>query len=387
MQNKKVKVACYYPWVYLRSGVERTILEVVLRSRHSWTIYTNHYDSGGTFPEFQAVDVVELPRISVNREYMNVIHAGIKLLSQKIPLDRHDVLVNHSEGLGDLILFRNHRKPIICYSHLPLLVANVKYFRDLYLKKNPYKGPLVDLFGAVFRTIDRLSWKYYSHIFATSETVREMLVQAKLANREKILILHPGIDCHSIKQSNIFEKYFLAFSRLKWQKNIELAINGFKNFIEDNNKISSSYRLIVAGQVDEGSRSYYKELIMMAKGYPQIHFIPNPNAEEVKHLYRYCYAVINTTVKEAWGIIPLEANAYGKPVIAVNQGGPTEHQINGLTGFLTDATPEAFGLSMTHLANNEALTRKMGMCARKNVLKYDWQNHVNYIDSFLDQFI
>jgi glycosyltransferase involved in cell wall biosynthesis len=387
MKAKRAMVACYYPWIYLRSGAERTILEVARRSRHHWTIYTNHYDREGTYPEFSSLDVVELPRISVRRGYLDVMRGALTLLSERIPMHRHDVLVNHSEGLGDLVLFANHSKPVICYCHLPLLVANDDTVRERYVKRNPYKAPLVWLFGAGFQAIDRLAWKHYSHIFTSGGTVREMIARAGLAKRDKIEILHPGVDCEMIKPSQIFGNYFLAFSRLKWWKNVELAINGFKKFIHAGGNKSASFRLMVAGQVDEGSRDYYKELLQLAKGYPQIQFTPNPNAEEVHGLYTSCYAVLNTTVNEPWGIIPLEANAYGKPVIAVNYGGTKESQIHGQTGLLVNPTPEAFGGAMRQLAVDESLVRKMGLNARNNALKYDWRNHVEYFDGFIDQLV
>jgi hypothetical protein len=43
-----MKVALYYPWVYLTSGAERTILELTGRSRHEWTIFTNRFEPENT---------------------------------------------------------------------------------------------------------------------------------------------------------------------------------------------------------------------------------------------------------------------------------------------------------------------------------------------------
>jgi hypothetical protein len=45
-----MRVAAYYPWIYLRGGAERTILETLRRSRHDWTLFTNRYDREATFP-------------------------------------------------------------------------------------------------------------------------------------------------------------------------------------------------------------------------------------------------------------------------------------------------------------------------------------------------
>ncbi len=47
-----MKIAAYYPWIYLKGGAERALLETVTRSRHEWTLYTNHFEPEATFPEF-----------------------------------------------------------------------------------------------------------------------------------------------------------------------------------------------------------------------------------------------------------------------------------------------------------------------------------------------
>jgi len=124
----------------------------------------------------------------------------------------------------------------------------------------------------------------------------------------------------------------------------------------------------------------------MARACPAIEFIPDPTAQQVKDLYERCYAVINCTLREAWGVVPLEANAYGKPVIAVNQGGTEESQIHGSTGWLADPTPTEFAKAMHYLAKNPDLVPSMAAAARENALKYDWSVHVSALDEFLDQF-
>jgi glycosyltransferase involved in cell wall biosynthesis len=381
----KVSIACYYPWVYLRSGVERTILETVRRSRHNWTIYTNHYDLQGTFPEFTELNVVELPRISVDRGFANVAKAAYRLLWQKIPLERHDLLLVHSEGLGDFVTFRNRSKPVICYCHQPLLVANDASVQQKYSERNPHKRLLLGLAGAAFRILDRIAWKHYDHVFVTSNTIRKAVGDAGLIHPDRTEMLAPGVDCNSIRPSYIQGDYFLAFSRLKWWKNIELSINAFREALRREGH-AARFRLIVAGQVDAGSGTYLNELKRLAQGCPQISFIVNPSAAEVSTLYKHCYAVMNTTLREPWGIISLEANAYGKPVIAVNQGGTLDSQEHGVTGLLVPPTPQDFAKALEALAGDPALAIRMGIAGRKNAERYDWASYVEHLDSFLDHY-
>jgi glycosyltransferase involved in cell wall biosynthesis len=48
------------------------------------------------------------------------------------------------------------------------------------------------------------------------------------------------------------------------------------------------------------------------------------------------------TAGEHFGIVPIEAMYCQLPVVAVNDGGPTETVVDGLTGFLCDPDPESF---------------------------------------------
>ena len=55
------------------------------------------------------------------------------------------------------------------------------------------------------------------------------------------------------------------------------------------------------------------------------------------------HAVVYTPSNEHFGIVPLEAMAMARPVVAVNNGGPRESVLHGRTGWLCEPTPEAFG--------------------------------------------
>lgn len=70
---------------------------------------------------------------------------------------------------------------------------------------------------------------------------------------------------------------------------------------------------------------------------------------------------------EHFGIVPLEAMAAHKPIIACNSGGPVETVKDGITGFLCDPTPEEFSLGMAKLIADPVRAEAMGEDARKHV--------------------
>lgn len=72
---------------------------------------------------------------------------------------------------------------------------------------------------------------------------------------------------------------------------------------------------------------------------------------------------------EHFGIVPLEAMAAYKPVIACNSGGPVESIKNGVTGFLCDPTPQEFSSAMANFINDPHGAEEMGREARRHVVE------------------
>lgn len=76
-------------------------------------------------------------------------------------------------------------------------------------------------------------------------------------------------------------------------------------------------------------------------------------------LIAHSSGLVYTPTNEHFGIVPLEAMALGKPVIADNTGGPRESIIPGETGYLCD-TWEEYGSAMIELFEGGDLGEKMG---------------------------
>lgn len=378
-----MRIAIYYPWVYLRSGIERMMLELIKRSRHDWVIFTSHYYPDQTYPEFREMDIVELSKVSVNRRFSAVSNAALTILRQKIDLETFDALVVSSEGLGDLITFRNHEVAVICYCHTPMKVIHDAYSRRVYLDEHRKTAPAFHMFAAMFKLIDRMAWKHYSYIFCNSEEVRRRIIKANLASSEKIEVLPPGLDVERMKLSDDYQKYFVVISRMKWWKNFELAIESFIEF-KDRYPRFADFQLQVVGQVEPRSEEYFNRLQGMASGRDDIIFKRDPTEAVLMDAYSSSYGLVYPSLNEDWGMVPLEAMGFGKPVIAVNQGGPSESVVNGVTGYLVSPDPSEFAEKMALLADDEELTRRLGKAGSDHVEKYDWSHFVARFDEFLD---
>ncbi len=378
------RIALYYPWIYLTGGAERVIIELFKRSKHSWTIFTSYYSPKTTFPEMREIKPVLLKPVTVERSFFPLINAAAKIITQKIDLSEFQALVVCSADFGDLITFRNHKKPLVCLCLTPLKIIHDPYTRQKLLDDKKANPLLFKLLETSFKMVERQAWKYYSRIISISKEVENRIINSKLAPKERIFVSYPGIDSQLYTPVWNYEPFFLLPGRIMWEKNIELAISAFTIFKQQFQE-ANRYQLVIAGIVDQKSQLYYEKLLEMTKDNPYIKIINSPSDGELKTLYQNCYASIFTALNEDWGLVVLEAMACGKPVISVNRGGPTEALEPGTTGILVDPIPERFANAIGKLAKDSGLVRAMGKKAREHSLNFTWNKFVAQIDKHIDE--
>ena len=377
------RVAFYYPWIHLRSGVEHMILELLKRTRHRVTVFTSHLDYEHTFPEFRDVrDIVELRRVSVRRSVTTVLGAALTIARQQLPLRNFDALLVSSEGLGDFITFRNRTVPTLCYCHSLVRPVYDPVYRASLIERRPHLRWSLPPFLPAYRTLTRRAWRHYRHVFANSRVTREQILANQLCAPAVVEVLHPGADPPRAKAGE-YEMFFLYAGRIKWTKNVELAIRAFREFrarVAD----ARPWSLVVAGEVDPTSSEYLNELQQLGGAGEGVVYRPNPSRPELETLYARCYALVYPSLNEPWGIVPVEAMAYGRPVLAVNRGGPTESILDGETGFLLDPTPAAFAARMVWLADNPEALRRMGVAAARRAGEFSWDTFVRRMDDCIE---
>lgn len=378
------KVAMYYPWVYLKSGVERVILEIAKRSRHEITIYTNHLDLDQTFPEFKEMgNIRKLKHISVQRSFFRVLQGIFTLGSQIIDPAGYDVLVVHSEGIGDFLNFRNHSKTNLCICYTPVRPVYDPVYRQTYLSDHPRARLPLALFSFLYKWITRAAWKHYRRVFVISKEAESRIHAGRICGPEKLEILYPGVDTEAMRPGGASERFFLYAGRIKWTKNVGLAIEAFRDFRARSGG-GDGWKLIIAGIVDSKSRKYFAELQALAAGSQDIVFKLDPTTPELWDLYSRCSVLLYTPLNEDWGIVPIEAMAFGKPVLAVNSGGPKETILDGKTGFLLEPTPAAFAEKMLLLSRDPGMRLELGRQGVERAKAFTWTAFVKRLDDYID---
>lgn len=102
-----------------------------------------------------------------------------------------------------------------------------------------------------------------------------------------------------------------------------------------------------------------------------------PEAELPAH-FALADVYVHTGREESFGLSVIEALSLGLPVVSVNEGGPRDTVLDGVSGYLADATPKALGRSIAHLWAYPARALTMGEAGARFVsTHYRWQKGAN----------
>ena len=376
------RIALYYPWIYLKSGIERTILEIHRRSRHDVTIVTSHYDRAATFGELAHCGIVERGRVSVERTYLQAAKAALTMASLRFDRSEHDALVICCDGLGPLLTFRNRDMALMNLCFTPLRAVYDMDYRERLMARDGRRTAKV-VAERVFRVLDRAAWRQFDSVICNSRTTRSRALDGDLRAKGEMIVAYPGIAAAAIRPPGVVGDYFFLPGRIMWTKNIELAIDAYRDY----RARGGTLRMVIAGMVDRKSRLYHDGLRARAADLDGITFETDVSDAQMQTLYSGCRAVLLAAFNEDQGLTPLEGMAAGKPTIAIDRGGPRESVVNGQTGFLVEPEMRPFADAMLCLDREPGLARRMGLCGQDRVARFTWENFIAVFDDEIDRIV
>jgi glycosyltransferase involved in cell wall biosynthesis len=317
----KSKIAVFHPWIKSRGGAEKTVLEILKKFKDA-ELYTWVYEPENTFEEFKKFKI----NLIGNKFFRKFAHSNIlrglfliNCLFSRIPLEKYDTFLISTSGVGEFITFNNYKpKKTYAYIHTPLRDADKEIIK--WNLENRYKNifsRLIYLSAASFyKILEKIAWKRIDYAIFNSELSLERAKKRNLIDHKKIKIIYPPTDIEDIKSVKTKDKnYFLYPSRINNPKRQDLLIKAWKIFLSKH----PNEKLIIAGNLE--NKKYYQEIKELSKNISQIEIRTNLNKEDFLKLYKECKAVIFVPFMEDFGIVPFEALALGKPLIAVDKGG------------------------------------------------------------------
>ncbi|XP_049932017.1 uncharacterized protein LOC116247805 isoform X2 [Nymphaea colorata] len=366
-ENPKLRIAIIHPDLGIGGG-ERLIVDAAVELAahgHNVHVFTAHHDKshcfeetlGGHFPV--TVYGSFLPRHLFHHFHVICAYVRCIVVSLCVLLfwpEFDVVLIDQVSAVIPIMRIKRLAK-IVFYCHFPdLLLA-----QHSTLLRRIYRKPFDLLEEATTGMADLI-------------LVNSKFTAATFANTFKSLhtkgirpaVLYPAVNVEQFSKPESYRLNFLSINRFERKKNIELAISAFSilRSIEDFDTRAS---LTIVGGYDKRlveNVEYLEALKSLAvrEGIAdRVEFITSCSTAQRNKLLSECLCVIYTPKDEHFGIVPLEAMAAQKPVIACNSGGPLETIKHSATGFLCEPTPQQFSSAMAALMRNPEMSVEMGI--------------------------
>ena len=336
--TNNMNITLVHDWLTGMRGGEKC-LEIVCRRFPQARLLTLLHVPGSTSPAIERMRIntsflQHLP--GAGRHYrwllplMPAAMAGLR-----VPPDT-DLVISFSHAVAKSIR-AGRGVPHVCYCFTPMRYA-WQGRADYFGPSLPYSpaGKLRDLVLDGMRRWDRATSGRVTHFVAISRTVAQRIAQCYGRTSR---IIYPPVDTEFYRPSAApREDYYLCVSALVAYKRIDLAIAACNRL---------GRRLLVIGQGPEQSR-----LARLAG--PSVTLAGPASDETIRHHLQRTRALLFPG-HEDFGIVPLEAQACGAPVIAYGRGGATEtviapHPPRPGTGLLFhEQTADALMTAMTAL--------------------------------------
>jgi len=305
LNMKRINIALVHDWLTSMRGGEK-VLEVFCELYPGATLVTLLHNKGSLSPTIE--------KMNIRTTFINRLPLKEKYYRNYLPLFPSAIeSVDFSEF--DLVLSSSHcaakgakaKKGSlhICYCHTPMRYVWEMY--DEYFGKDKagfVTRKAMSFFAPRLREWDVRSSARVNQYIANSHNVAERI--KKYYNREADVI-YPPVDTSLFQLSKKNDDYFLIVSALVPYKKVEIAIGAF-------NKIGKKLIVVGAGPESEKLQSMAKK---------NIEFLGWRSDDELAKIYAGCRALIFPGVED-FGIVPLEAMACGKPIIAFGKGGALE---------------------------------------------------------------
>lgn len=196
-----------------------------------------------------------------------------------------------------------------------------------------YLAPILKPLDHLLRIWDFASAQRPDYIIANSQTTAARI---KKFWRREAKVIYPPVGKGERGEPGRRGKYFLVVSRLSAYKNVDLAIKVC-------NRLNLPLKIVGVGR--EESR------LRRVAG-PTVEFCGFVNDADLAGYYQNCRALICPVSNEDFGIVPVEAMSFGKPVVALRSGGVTETVVEGKTGvFFEEPTVESLAEAIQQFNN------------------------------------
>jgi glycosyltransferase involved in cell wall biosynthesis len=345
-EDKPLRVAIVHHWFVTQGGGER-VAEVLAGMFPEADVFTLVYDrphipAGIASHKVIASFLQSIPGAKRAHRHLMALYP---FAVEQLDLTPYDLVITSDSGPMKGVI-TNPGAIHICYCHSPM-----RYLWDSY---HSYAATMAGVTGWLFsmaahyvRNWDYLAAQRVTHFIANSAHVARRIQHYY---GRSSTVLHPPIDTERGFLASAPEDYYLAVGRLVPYKRTDILIQAC-------NRLGRRLRIVGVGPEMQSLR---------ALAGPTIEFLGKLDTDSLWQTYAHCRALL-FAAEEDFGMVPLEAQACGRPIIAFGKGGALEtvrpHQNDSLwqppgdecpTGvFFQDQTADSLAEAILHFESIE----------------------------------
>jgi len=355
-----MKIAIVHDWLTNMGGAEQVIINFKEIYKDA-PIYTTFYTPSKLDDKLKNIDV----RTSFLQGKKEVLDHKkyfpfMPLAFEKFKMKDYDVILSSCSSCSKGV--KKGKYAIhICYCHTPMRYAYE--FKNEYIKDmNLIKKMMIEVLLFFMRIWDKKNSKKVDYFIANSSVVKERI--KKHYNRDAIVI-NPPVRCDKFNISDVDGDYYLVMSRLVGYKRFDLAVEACSKL---------GKKLVVIG--DGPERQKLEELAN-----ENVIFLGRQSDEVVFKYMQECKALLYPGLED-FGIVPVEAQACGRPVICYGAGGVLDSVIDGKTGvYFKNQTVESLMNAIEKFENMNFNKKEI----RKHALEFDEKIFQKKIKEFIDE--
>ena len=321
-----MKIALVHDYLTQKGGAER-VFELLCKFFPDADIYTSIYDRKSSIDlNERSVNTTMLQKIPGATKYFRLLAPLYYPAFRSLNLKDYDLILSSTTSFAKAVKKRPGATHIcFCHNITRFLWDTQTYLNQYSDYQNLY--PLIEKIFKVMRDYDLKYAKEPDIYIANSTVVADRIHQ--IYNKQAVTINYP-ISSSSFSFKANKDNYYLVASRLLGYKRVEVTVKAFNQL---------GWPLVVIGDGPERSR-----LETIAQN--NIKFLGHVEDSKRKQLMAKAKSVIVTALED-YGLVPIEANASGTPVVSYGAGGVLDTQVPGRTGvFFNQQTPEALAAAL-----------------------------------------
>lgn len=362
---EKLNIALVHEWITNVAGAERVLL-TLLKMFPNADVFTAVYDENKA-REFKKYNVRTsfLQKIPFMKSKRTMMIPFTPLAFEQFDLSKYDLVISTTTMAAKGVITKPSTTHI-SYCHTP-----PRYLWEPSLDPRANYGLLKSLRQSTMhkmRIWDRLAADRVDYFIANSKYIADRI---KKYYRRDSKVINPGVNVcdFSLAKPSEIKDYFLHVGRLVDYKHCDIIVEAFNN-------LGLPLKII-------GRGPNKKKLQKIAKS--NIEFLGFLSDDEVRKYYRQAKAFV-FAAEEDFGIVPVEAMASGRPVIAYGQGGIRDTVVDKKTGiFFGQQTAESLEKAVRSFFPDDFSPELIRAQAEKFSNEIFEKNFTSFVEDVLDK--